>query len=161
MIKKFANNHEYFMQKALDQAHNAYQKKEVPIGCVVVDAHGVIQGRGYNQVEQRCTQAAHAEITALKQAGKKLKNWRLEGCTVYVTLEPCAMCMNLILLSRAAGVVYAARSPLFGYHLDNELTLSVYNRNAFKVVEGICAVQAQELLQKFFKEQRENRCEST
>ncbi len=107
------------MRQALKLAQKAAVIDEVPIGALVVNEQGVILGRGYNMVEKLCTQTAHAELRALTQAGKKVGDWRLNGCWLYVTLQPCAMCLNSIKLSRIQGVVYGAESPLFGYHLDN------------------------------------------
>jgi tRNA(adenine34) deaminase len=92
----------------------------------------------------------HAEIQAIKKACKKTKSWRLESLTLYVTLEPCSMCMGLIVLSRIKRVVFGAASPLFGYHLDNGLALSLYKRK-IAISGGVCGEEAAALLQKFFK----------
>jgi len=94
-----------YMCQALTLARKALASDEVPIGALVVDEQGVIVGRGFNQVMKRCTQRAHAEVTALAQAGKKRGDWRLNGCVLYVTLEPCAMCMAFAYLSRVQAVV--------------------------------------------------------
>lgn len=148
----------FFMQEALTQAREALEEDEVPIGAVVVDAHGTIIGRGHNKVMAECTQAAHAEIRALEQAGKAQGDWRLEGCWIYVTLEPCAMCMNLIKLSRLAGVVYAASSPLFGYSQQNPLDkvgyLPLYKEDTIFIKSGIEVDAAVMLLRQFFKQKR-------
>ena len=106
-----------FMNDALKQAGRAFKKGEVPVGAIVVDSRGVVIGRGYNLVERRHSQLAHAELIALQKAAKKLGDWRLLGCWIYVTLEPCVMCMAAIRLSRCEGVVYGADSPQFGYQL--------------------------------------------
>jgi len=143
-----------FMKKALVQAKMAYAADEVPVGAVVVDAQGTVIGRGYNQVERRHTQAAHAEVLAINAAGRKLSDWRLNGCWLYVTLEPCGMCMNLAVLSRLEGVVFGARSPLFGYQLDKDLNFQLYKLGALSVVEGICAEEAAALLKDFFRLKR-------
>ena len=150
----------YFMKQALKQAHKAYDADEVPVGAVVVDADGRIIARGYNQVEKRCTQRAHAENIALEKAGKKVGNWRLHGCWLYVTLEPCVMCMEFIRLSRLEGVVFGAHSPLFGYQLDKEVSDRLYKR-AVSVIENICAQESIKLLQRFFKQKRNNSERST
>src|SRR5690349_15457508 len=100
-----------YMKLALEQAQYAYEMDEVPIGAVVVNAQGIVVGSGHNSVERDCTQRAHAEISAIASAGKYFGDWRLNGHWLYVTLEPCTMCMGLIKLSRLAGVVYAASSP--------------------------------------------------
>jgi tRNA(Arg) A34 adenosine deaminase TadA len=106
-----------FMDAALEQAEIAAEQSEVPVGAVVIDEKGAIIARAYNQVEHTGTQRAHAEMLALEQAALSRGNWRLSGCWLYVTLEPCTMCMGLARLSRVAGVVYGARSPLMGYSL--------------------------------------------
>ncbi|MCX5922653.1 MAG: nucleoside deaminase [Candidatus Dependentiae bacterium] len=143
-----------FMSQALRQAEKAFAKNEVPVGAVIVNPQGVIIARGMNLVESQHTQRAHAESLAIEKAGKKLHDWRLEGCWLYVTLEPCAMCMNLILLSRLDGVVFGASSPLFGYHLDNNLNVQLYKKSVLSIVEGICQEEAGILLKRFFKTKR-------
>jgi tRNA(adenine34) deaminase len=146
---------EWYMHKALALAHRAAERyDEVPIGAVVVDKHGVIIGRASNSVERKKTQAAHAEVLALVQAGKKSGDWRLEECTIFVTLEPCGMCMDLIQLSRIARVVYGATSPLFSYRLDNQGQVPIYKKNSPVIVSGICQERSGELLKDFFKKKR-------
>jgi len=144
----------FFMQEALAQAKLAYEIDEVPIGAVVVNAEGVIIARAHNSVERDCTQRAHAESLAIERAGKHVGDWRLNGHWLYVTLEPCSMCMGLVKLSRLAGVVYGAASPLFGFHLDNQEDLWVYKKDAISVVEGVGVDEAAELLKKFFHNKR-------
>ena len=89
-----ADRDTWFMEQALKEADKAYAKNEVPIGAVVVNAKGTIIARGHNCVEKEHTQSAHAEIRAIKKAGKKIGDWRLSNCWLYVTLEPCSMCMG-------------------------------------------------------------------
>src|SRR5690348_11818590 len=96
----------FFMQEALIEAHKSQQNDEVPVRAVEINKDGIIIARGHNNVEKDCTQRSHAESLASEQAGKQLGDWRLEECWLYVTLEPCSMCINLIKLSRLAGVVY-------------------------------------------------------
>jgi len=144
----------FFMKKALGQAKRAYEADEVPIGAIVVDSDGVIIGQGYNKVEQKHSQAAHAEVIAISAAGKKLADWRLSDCWLYVTLEPCAMCMNLILLSRLEGIVFGASSPLFGYQLDKGRGFQLYKLGALSVITGVCSEEAAELLKRFFRLKR-------
>lgn len=146
----------FFMQQALIEARKAHDMDEVPVGAVVVNKEGEIIGRGYNSVERDCTQRSHAESLALENAGKVMGDWRLEDCWVYVTLEPCAMCINLIKLSRCAGVVYGARSPLFGFQLDKIDKDSVYKRDAFSIVEGVCNEESAAMLKDFFKQKRKD-----
>ena len=142
------------MQAALEQAKKAVLTNEVPVGAVVVNEYGIIVGSGYNQVEHEHTQAAHAEMQALAQAGVYKKDWRLMWHWLYVTLEPCQMCMGLVRLSRLAGIVYGAQSPLFGYGVDNHLASSVYKKDAFIVISGIEEEKAQAQLLQFFKKNR-------
>lgn len=143
-----------FMRHALRQAQQAFKNDEVPVGAIIVNSQGIIIARGMNKVEQRHAQTAHAECLAIQGAGKALKDWRLEGCWIYVTLEPCSMCMNLILLSRLAGVVFGASSPLFGFHLDNALSIELYKKGKLAIVQGVCEQEAGELLKQFFKMKR-------
>ena len=151
----------FFMEAALLQAKKAALKDEVPIGCVIVQGGDTIIARAYNRTEQNNSQIYHAEIIALAQAGKKIGDWRLTGCRIYVTLKPCVMCFSAILLSRIDGIVFGADSPLFGYRLDKQVTSSIYNDRLFKralsslsIREGVCADQARLLLQDFFKKKR-------
>lgn len=145
---------EFFMHKALEQARRAFAQDEVPVGAVVVDAQGNIVGRGYNQTEKRSTQIAHAECIAIARAGKKIGDWRLIGCWIYVTLEPCSMCMHLIRLSRCAGVVYGPSSPKFGYQLDNRHSFQIYKENVVEIATGVQAQKSADLLKLFFKNKR-------
>jgi tRNA(adenine34) deaminase len=153
-----------YMCQALLHAQQAYAANEVPIGAVVVDNNGIIIGHGHNQVEALQTQTAHAEMIAIAAAGKKRHNWRLDNCWLYVTLEPCSMCMGLITLSRLEGVVFGAASPLFGYRLDNDVDNWLYRKivrpyapDAVQAIEGIGAEQAAALLKEFFQKQRKRR----
>ncbi|MGE0206773.1 MAG: nucleoside deaminase [Candidatus Babeliales bacterium] len=152
----FSTYDEQHMRRALKLAQKAFERKEVPVGALVVGPDGTIIGRGYNKVEKYHQQSYHAEVIALNQAGKKLGDWRLNGCTLYVTLEPCKMCMGLIQLSRISRVVYGARSKLFGYQLDKEGQSSLYKKD-IDVQEGLLAEQSAYLLKNFFKQKRKNR----
>jgi len=136
------------------QAHKALDNDEVPIGCIVVDPDGQRVATGYNRVEKRGCQTAHAEMIALQKVCKKLGDWRLDGYWVYVTLEPCSMCFSFMKLCRVAGVVYGADSPLFGYHLDKDAGLRVYNKNAVQIFGGVCAERSVSLLKQFFQKKR-------
>ena len=144
----------FYMRQALKQAQKSLLKDEVPVGAVIVDAQGIIIAQAMNLVESTHTQHAHAESLAIAKAGKKIGDWRLEGCFVYVTLEPCAMCMHLILLSRLKGLVYGASSPLFGFHLDNSLAVQLYKKSTLTVVGGVNQEEAGKLLRQFFKTKR-------
>ena len=99
---------EEYMLKALELAEKAYALGEIPVGAIVVSPEGEIIGEGYNLREQLMSPTAHAEVIAIEQAAKKLGSWRLSGCTLYVTLEPCPMCAGAIINSRLKRVVYGA-----------------------------------------------------
>jgi len=166
---KSPQDYSFYMQKALALSQKAASKNEVPIGALVVDENGIIIGRGYNKVEKLHSQLEHAEVRAIKAATRKKGDWRLDGCTLYVTLEPCGMCFHLALLSRIATVVYGASSPLFGYtsyekyitkdrpsgqFLDNNKILQLYQRDSIKIVAGVGSGEASDLLRRFFKSKR-------
>jgi tRNA(adenine34) deaminase len=144
----------YFMQKALELAHKAYELNEVPVGALVVSGDGLILGKGYNRTERDNSQSRHAEVCAIEKAGKRLRDWRLDGCTLYVTLEPCMMCVSLMSLSRISRIVYGAESPLFGYHLDKELLPWIYKRHIKGITSGVLEKESKTLLQQFFKHRR-------
>jgi tRNA(adenine34) deaminase len=154
MIKK-----EFFMQKALKQAAVALKYGEVPIGAVVVDAQGVILGRAFNKVETVHAQSAHAEILAIARACKRIGDWRLNGCWLYVTLEPCLMCLGLIQLSRIEGVVFGAKSHLFGSRLHMGQQLPTYAKH-LKIEGGVKEAESIALLKSFFKDVRKKRKDS-
>ncbi len=147
---------EHYMRYALALAQKAYEKNEIPIGALVVASDGTIIGRGYNTTEHDYTQRSHAEIKALAQAGKKLKDWRLDGCTLYVTVQPCFMCIGLIYLSRIERLVYGAESPLFGYPLDNQSAPDLYKKHIKGITSGVLAYEAQTILKDFFKKKRKS-----
>lgn len=146
---------EAYMREALAEAERAYQKGEVPVGAVAVK-DGVIIGRGHNQKEELRDPTAHAEMTALRQAGQVLGGWRLTGVTVYSTLEPCPMCAGALVMARVERLVYAAPDP------KNGACGSVFDivrlpkwTHRLEVKEGILAEEAGALLERFFQERRE------
>jgi tRNA(adenine34) deaminase len=142
-----------FMEEALKQAQIALSHDEVPIGAVIVDETNTIIARAFNSVEADKCQNAHAEIKAIEQACKNKNNWRLEGCTMYVTLEPCLMCFGLINLSRMKGICFGASSPLFGCGLDNKDAFPVYKKD-LTIRGGLKTVECVAMLQQFFKRRR-------
>lgn len=144
----------FFMEQALQQADAAFKLGEVPIGAVVVNQYGKIVAQAHNLVEHEHSQRGHAEMLALDAAGKAQKNWRLDWHWLYVTLEPCSMCMAMIKLSRVSGIVYAAASPIYGYRLDNTKQSWVYNDEMLVMVTGVKEEESVELMQKFFQQQR-------
>ena len=105
---------EHWMRAALEEAEAALAHDDVPVGAVVVTADGTIIGRGHNERERRHDPTAHAEILAMQRAAAALGSWRLIGCTLYVTLEPCAMCAGAIVLGRVPRVVYGTTDPKAG-----------------------------------------------
>ena len=147
-------DHLRYMNLALKEAQKAFEKKEVPIGAVVIGPEGAIISQAYNQVEKKNQQVAHAEMQAIVKACKKKGNWRLEGHWLYVTLEPCSMCLNLVLLSRLEGIVFGAESPVFGYHLDNSGPLQLYRRDTLQIIKGVGQQESAALLKRFFTEKR-------
>jgi len=149
------------LQQALRQATLAYDAGEVPIGCVITDANGKVIGKGHNQVEMLKDPTAHAEILAITAACQSLDNWRLEGCTLYVTLEPCPMCAGAILNSRIAKVVYAAPDQRFGACGTRSEVLQGNALNREIVVQGgQMAEESLGLIRTFFQEMRARKGDS-
>lgn len=146
----------FFMDLALQEAQKAYEQDEVPVGAIIVNSDGDVIARGYNQVESQNTQCAHAEIVALQNAGYEMGDWRFNDCWIYVTLQPCGMCMHAIRLHRMAGLVYGADSPLFGCHLDKREFDSVYKNDTIQILSGIEREKSEQKLKQFFKNKREN-----
>lgn len=143
-----------YMKAAIAQAKKAYKLGEVPIGCVIVYEDKII-GRGYNRRNTDKTTLAHAEITAIKKASKYINDWRLEGCRLYVTLEPCQMCAGAIVQARIPQVIMAAESPKSGC---GGTILDILNNPEFnhqvEVKRGVLKEECQKLLKEFFVELR-------
>ena len=150
---------DFYMQKALLYAQKAFKKGEVPIGAVVVDEQGAILASAANAMEKEGCQTGHAEIRAIKRATKKKKNWRLNDCWIYVTLEPCLMCYGLIRLSRLAGIVYAASSPLFGAFTNNR-ALSEAAEKEIIIQQGLKDAESIAILKMFFTHARKKEVDS-
>jgi len=146
--------HEFYMRKALAEAQAAFAEDEVPIGAIIVHGDRII-GAAHNQREQLHDPTAHAEMVAITQAAEALQDWRLQGCTLYVTLEPCPMCAGAILQARIPTVVYGAPDPKAGavQTLYNLLTDTRLNHTC-QVVPGVLAAECGEILTRFFKQQR-------
>lgn len=145
---------EKYMKAAIRQAKKAYALGEVPIGCVIV-YEGKIIGRGYNRRNTDKNTLAHAEITAINKASKKIGDWRLEGCTLYVTLEPCQMCSGAIVQARIDEVVMACMNPKAGCagSILNVLEMPEFNHQV-KVTRGVLEEECSQMLKDFFKELR-------
>ena len=147
-------NDEYYMREALLMARSAECLGEVPVGAIVV-REGIIVGRGFNSPIGESDPTAHAEIAALRDAARSLENYRLPGCELFVTLEPCAMCAGAILHSRIARVVYGARDPKTGVHGSVVDLFAVERLNHHTRVEGgVLAEECSQLLSSFFASRR-------
>ena len=143
-----------YMKEALRQAYLAYKHGEVPIGCVIVYEDRII-GRGYNRRNtDKCT-LSHAEITAIRRASKEMGDWRLEECTMYVTLEPCQMCAGAIVQARIPTVYAGASSPKAGCagSILDILTNNEFNHQV-EYDQGLLEKECSDLLKKFFVELR-------
>ena len=145
---------EKYMKEALKQAKKAYAMGEVPIGCVIVH-EGKIIGRGYNRRNTDKNTLAHAEITAINKASKVIGDWRLEECTLYVTLEPCQMCAGAIVQARIPEVVMGCMNPKAGCagSILNILEMPQFNHQV-KVTRGILEADCSQMLKTFFEELR-------
>lgn len=145
---------EYYMREAIKQAKKAAAMGEVPIGCVIV-CEGKIIARGYNRRTTDKNTLAHAELQAIRRAGKKLGDWRLEGCSMYVTLEPCQMCAGALVQARMTEVVIGCMNPKAGCagSILNLLEMEAFNHQV-KVVRGVMEEECSNLLKDFFKELR-------
>ncbi|MBI3787324.1 MAG: nucleoside deaminase [Ignavibacteriales bacterium] len=143
-------SHEQWMKQALREAEKAFEQGEVPVGAVVVYEEKII-GRGFNQMERLQDPTAHAEMIALTAAANHLQSRRLEGCTLYVTLEPCPMCAGAIVMARIPTLVFAAYDPkagacgtLFNIVEDKRLNHTTH------VIAGVCDKESEALLRGFF-----------
>lgn len=145
---------ERYMREAVKQAKKAYALGEVPIGCIIVYENKII-GRGYNRRNTDKNTLAHAEITAIRKASKVIGDWRLEGCTMYVTLEPCQMCAGAIVQARISRVVMACMNPKAGCagSVLNILDMPAFNHQV-EIVQGILEEECSQVLKVFFKELR-------
>ena len=148
---------EKYMREALRQARKAYKLDETPIGCVIVH-DGQIIGRGYNRRNTDKSPLAHAEISAIKKASRKLGDWRLEECTLYVTLEPCQMCAGAIIQSRVTRVVVGCMNPKAGCagSVLNLLDVKAFNHQA-ELTTGVLEEECSALMTGFFRELRERK----
>jgi len=146
------------MRQALDEAQRGLAAEEVPIGAVLVSAEGELFGRAHNAPIGLVDPSAHAEILALREAARKAGNYRLTGATLFVTLEPCAMCCGAVLQARLARVVYGARDPKAGaveslYRLLEDQRLN----HRVETLGGVLAAESSALLQTFFEKKRHER----
>ncbi|MEK6598896.1 MAG: tRNA adenosine(34) deaminase TadA [Deltaproteobacteria bacterium] len=152
---------EWFMREALKEAEKAAQKGEVPIGAVIVSDNKII-ARGHNLKESTADATAHAEIIAIKKASKKLGRWRLTDSTIYVTLEPCLMCMGALIQARIERLVFGCYDPKAGacgslYNLSHDKRLN----HRIKVTTGVMAGECGDGLKDFFKSLRSKSAKGT
>jgi len=149
-------NDSYFMELALAEARLAFAEKEVPVGCVIVKDDQVI-AKGHNTKEQSQISTHHAEIIAINQACKILKTWRLDGCEIYVSLEPCSMCAGAILQSRISRVIYGASDYKGGALGSNFNLYSISGFNHYPdITRGVLEKECSTILTFFFKQKRKN-----
>jgi tRNA(adenine34) deaminase len=149
---------EDFMRLALEEADLAVAHGDVPVGAVVVSAAGVVLARNHNRREEHADPTAHAELLAIRDATRGLPGWRLEGATVYVTLEPCAMCAGAMVNARIAKLVFAASDPKAGavvslYQIGTDTRLN----HRFEIEAGFMADEGARRLSQFFSELRKKR----
>ena len=149
------DTHDYFMELALDEAKKAGQIGEVPVGAILVSEDGEILSAAHNQTIKQNDPTAHAEILALRKAAVEIKNYRLLNTTLYVTVEPCIMCMGAIVHARVSRVVYGAKDPkwgaagsLYNYAEDNRLNHRV------EIITDVEADDCRRLMQDFFRSKR-------
>ncbi len=156
MMKKLTDD-ERFMKEAIRQARKAYAIGEVPIGCVIV-YEGRVIARGYNRRTIDKNTLAHAELLAIRKASRKLDDWRLEDCTMYVTLEPCQMCSGAIIQARIPKVVVGCMNPKAGCagSILNLLDVPQFNHQA-ELVTGVLEEECSQMMKDFFKELREKK----
>ena len=148
---------EIYMKQAIKLAKKAWKIEEVPIGCVIVH-EGKVIGRGYNRRTTDKNPLAHAELIAIKKASRKMGDWRLEDCTLYVTLEPCQMCSGAIVQARVKRVVVGCMNPKAGCagSILNLLQVDRFNHQV-ELETGILEEECSEMMKSFFKELREKR----
>lgn len=153
-MRKTMTTDEKYMKAALKQARKAYAIGEVPIGCVIVYENKII-GRGYNRRNTDKNTLSHAEMTAINKASKKLGDWRLEGCTMYVTLEPCQMCAGATVQSRMDKVVIGCMSPKAGCagSVLNILQMEQFNHQV-EITSGVLEAECSQILSDFFVDLR-------
>jgi len=149
------NQKNYFMSIALDEAHKAYSKLEVPIGCIIVNAHGDIIGRGHNTKEEKKNPCHHAELIAIEEACENIDAWRLIDCSLYVTLEPCPMCLSAISQARIKNVFFGAYDSKggavsLGYQLHKDVRLN----HKLNVFGGYKHIECSKIISDFFKMKR-------
>lgn len=147
---EYVSQYAYYMSEALAEARKAHNKGEAPVGAVIAK-DGKIIARGHNEREAKNDPTLHAEISAIKKAARKVKSWRLEGCAVIVTLEPCPMCAGAIIQARLDTLVYGAPDPKAGAagSVTDLFRAGMFNHDV-KVLPGVMAEECSAILKKFF-----------
>lgn len=149
------SDHLWFMTMALEQAELAWKAQEVPVGSVLVSPEGVVLAKQFNLKETHFNPIAHAEVLAMTEASKKIQNWRLSDCVLYVTLEPCPMCLAAMVQSRIKQCVFGAYDSKggalsLGYHLHQDKKLN----HQFSIMGGVKHFECSRVLSQFFKQRR-------
>lgn len=145
---------EYFMKEALSNAKKAFELNEVPVGAVLVYQKKII-AQGFNQVEKSCDATKHAEMVCLHEGQKFFNNWRMNGCVLYTTLEPCLMCFGALTLSRVKKIVYGANDFRHGACGGCfNLTTQKHPIHNIEVIGGVLSNESKEILKNFFKQVR-------
>lgn len=154
------NREEKYMREAIKQARKAYDIDEVPIGCVIVYEDKII-ARGYNKRNSKKNTLAHAELLAINKASRKLGDWRLEECEMYITLEPCQMCAGAIVQARIPKVIIGSQNPKAGCagSVINLLQMKAFNHQV-DVTYDVLREECSEMLRQFFREMREKKASS-
>lgn len=152
------NPHETFMQMAIDQALAAGREDEVPVGAVIVDAERRVLASDHNRTIENCDPSAHAEINVLRAAARQIQNYRLLSTTLYVTVEPCAMCMGAIVHARVKTLVFGASDPKWGaagslYQLGQDSRTN----HRVEIIHGICEERCRRIIQNFFRIRRKRK----
>ncbi len=151
------NAPEFYMSKALKEAFKASQIDEVPIGCVIVKDNKII-ARGHNKREMKNDVTSHAEMEAIRKANKKLNSWRLVDCDLYVTIEPCIMCMGAIYQSHIRKIYYGAPDPKGGAVNSSIIFKEIKNLNHYPEIEGgVLQEECSQIIKDYFKNKRKNK----
>ena len=148
---------EKYMRCALELAAQAARAGEIPVGCVVVDGEGNIIGRGRNRREERRSVTGHAEIEAMEDAAKLRGDWRLDDCSLFVTLEPCPMCAGAMIMSRLGTLVYGAREEQTGSAASVLNLFEERYPGHTAIYGGVLAEESRELLRGFFEKMRDKK----
>ena len=149
--------HEEYMRRALALAAEAAAAGEVPVGCVLVDGAGNVLAEGRNRREETRGVCGHAELDALERASRARGDWRMDDCTLYVTLEPCPMCAGAMINARLGTLVYGAREPLYGSAASILNLFEERYPGHTAILGGVLAEESAALLREFFEKQREKR----